>query len=184
VQATDEATWVRQAQAGDRDAFAKLVKFYWSRLFRWLFEMSRCAHSAEDLTQETFIRAWQALPNYRNEHFRAWLYKIARNALIDDRRSRKTKAIDPLPANPAGKEPEPLSNLLTEEHRQSVEMACQLLPEVVRSAFLLFVHEEMPYHEIAEVLDITEVTARWRVCKARKLLLRQLKSQGEEPRAK
>ena len=55
-----------------------------------------------------------------------------------------------------------------------MEEACQMLPDLVRSAFLLSVEEEMSYAEIATILDITEITARWRVYKARRFLLKFL----------
>jgi RNA polymerase sigma-70 factor (ECF subfamily) len=52
-----EAEWIRDAQGGDRSAFARLVDAYWDRLYRWLYHLTRDRHAAEDLTQETFLRA-------------------------------------------------------------------------------------------------------------------------------
>src|SRR6185437_115667 len=51
-----EAEWIRAAQAGDREAFARLVEHYWDRLYRWLYHLTRDRHAAEDLTQETFLK--------------------------------------------------------------------------------------------------------------------------------
>ena len=53
----EEAEWIRAAQAGDKSAFARLIERYWERLYRWLYRMTRDRHAAEDLTQETFLKA-------------------------------------------------------------------------------------------------------------------------------
>lgn len=177
--AADESSWIRQAQLGDREAFAELVKCYWSRIYRWLVGVTACAHTAEDLTQEVFVKAWQALPAFKNENFRAWLFRIARNAWIDSRRT-KSPVSDSQPDDLPGKAPDPLQEMLAREGVLNVQQACQALPNSVRSAFLLWVHEEMPYDEIAQTLDITEATARWRVFRARQLLMRALVGQKDK----
>ena len=72
-----EPEWILAAQAGDRQAFARLVDAYWDRLFRWLFHLTRDRHRAEDLTQETFLKALAALDSFRaGSNFRAWLFRI------------------------------------------------------------------------------------------------------------
>jgi RNA polymerase sigma-70 factor (ECF subfamily) len=180
VEIADEATWIRQAQKGDRQAFAELVKAYWGRVFRWLEGVSGCAHAAEDVTQEVFIKVWQALPTYAETgSFRAWVFRIARNSLTDSRRGKGARHPQSLPGDLSTKDPEPLSQLMTEEYEAAVHKACQSLPETVRPAFLLWVQEEMSYEEIAHALEITEVTARWRVYRARHLLMRMLTIQRD-----
>jgi RNA polymerase sigma factor (sigma-70 family) len=171
-----EATWIGQAKAGDRHAFAELVRHYWGRIFRWLCGMEGCAHRAEDLTQEVFVKAWQALPGYRDVNFRAWLFRIARNCLIDEKRGRHCSRTEALPADLSGNEPEPVERALANEFQAEIEEACRKLPGPIRSAFLLAVEEKMTYAEIAEALEIKEATARWRVYKARRLLMRTLGS--------
>jgi RNA polymerase sigma-70 factor (ECF subfamily) len=175
----DESLWIRQARTGDRDAFARLVERYWGRIFRWLQSMGGDAHLAEDVTQEVFIKAWQALPAYSDGFFRAWLFRIARNALIDRRREAALETTTPLPPDVSAAPFEPLDQLATREFQTTIDDACRRLPDTVRTAFLLWVQEEMPYDEIALTLDITEVTARWRVYRARQLLLRQLTSRKD-----
>ena len=179
----EESTWIRQAQKGDRDAFAELVKRYWARIYRWLQGVTGCAHLAEDLTQDVFVKAWQALPAYQDRYFRAWLFRIARNIWIDNRRTPRDKGAELLPDAAAAKDPEPIEQLMTREHEANVKQACAALPASVRSAFLLWVQEEMPYEEIAEALDITEATARWRVYRARRLLMRVLSSQRDREKS-
>jgi RNA polymerase sigma factor (sigma-70 family) len=99
--------------------------------------------------------------------------------MIDRRRTALGQPMAPLPADVSGKQREPLDQLAAREFEVSIGEACRRLPEVVRSAFLLWVQEEMPYEEIALTLDITEVTARWRVYRARRLLMRMLASRKD-----
>lgn len=179
MQDHQEAAWIQQAQSGDRNAFAELAKQYWPRIFRWLRGMQGCAHSAEDLTQEVFVKAWQALPAFDDGNFRAWLFRIARNRLIDSQRGKHAVQTEALPMDLSAPEPEPVDQLLAQEFQLTVEQACRKLPDSIRSAFLLAVEEKMSYAEIAYALDIKEATARWRVYKARRLMMRMLASQRD-----
>src|SRR5262245_9507293 len=145
LQDQEEADWIRQAQGGDREAFAQLVRRYWGRIFRWLHVLCGCAHLAEDVTQDVFIKAWQALPGYKDAYFRAWLFRIARNALTDRQRNAAVEKLTTLPSDVSSKQHEPLEQLEAREFQASVDEACSKLPEIVRTAFLLWVQEEMPY---------------------------------------
>jgi RNA polymerase sigma-70 factor (ECF subfamily) len=176
VQDEDDKKWIVLAQTGDRNAFAELAKRYWGQIFRWLVGREGCAHAAEDLTQEVFVKAWQGLPSFHEGNFRAWLFRIARNNLIDRLRGKHATPAETLPFGLSSNDPEPVDNVIAQELRISVVEACRKLPELLRSAFLLSVEEKMSYAEIALILEITEVTARWRVYKARRLLLQMLAS--------
>src|SRR3954454_22780584 len=84
----DEDLWIRRAQAGDADAFASLVECYWTQIYRWLYALTQELHTAEDLTQETFLKAWAGIGKFQaGTRFRAWLFQIARNSHIDRRRA-------------------------------------------------------------------------------------------------
>ena len=170
----EESDWVRQARAGDQAAFAALVDRYWERLRRWLFGLTSNVHTAEDVTQEAFYRAWCGLPEFKEGGaFRVWLFRIAQNVVTDQRRG--PRGIKPRPlADVPSSEPEPLVGLLEQEAAQSVRHALAKLPMKYRAAYLLWTQEDLPYHQIAHVLAITETTARWRVCKARQFLLKKL----------
>jgi RNA polymerase sigma-70 factor (ECF subfamily) len=169
----EEQLWLRQAQAGDRQAFAALVQCYWSRIYRWLHCLTRSSHLAEDLTQDVFLRAWVALPTLREGlRFRPWLFRIARNCFLDTRKGRGAVTVQSLPDGLASREPGPLTTALAEECQTILREACERLPVRLRGALLLWTQEELSYAEIAEVLAVTEETARWRVCKARRLLLK------------
>ena len=180
VHAVEESALIARAQRGDRMAFAELVKRYWSRIFHWLHGVTRCAHSAEDLTQDVFVKVWQALPRYQNDHFRAWVFRIARNRLADFLRAKGSTKRPELPESVAAKDPDPLTQAIAVESQTQIDQACSMLPEAVRAAFLLWVREGMSYDEIADILDISLVTARWRVFKARRLLMKTLACQERQ----
>lgn len=173
----EEYLWVQRSQAGDRSAFALLVDRYWSRIYRWLYGLTGAVPVAEDLTQEAFLKAWSRLTSFQaGTQFRAWLYQIARHALIDwQRRSRHQPNQTLLEVLP-DREPGPVATVLDRETQTLVRQAVERLPLLFREPFLLRTQEDLGYTEIARILELTEETVRWRVCKARQMLLQELKS--------
>ena len=193
----DEHILILSAQKGDRQAFAVLVERYWDRLYRWLYHLTHHRHTAEDLAQEALLKAFAHLsqfklyrdkPNSRStgdaptrgsapvgssSSFQAWLFRIAYNSFVNQwRADERARQVFPryLPALEEG----PVDKVLTRELLQLLARAVGRLPSEFRAAFLLRVEQGLSFHEIADVLGIKEETARWRVFKARKLLLKQL----------
>lgn len=168
-----EQECVRRARAGDRAAFAALVERYWHPVRAWLAGLTASEHAAEDLTQEAFLKAWVALPRLAAEGtFRVWLFRIARNEyLAAARRGGATAGPVPDRPDPA---PGPVADAIEREEGAALRQAVGKLPASYREAYLLWTHESLPYPEIARVLDVTEETARWRVCEARRRLTRIL----------
>jgi RNA polymerase sigma-70 factor (ECF subfamily) len=172
---TEEADWIRAAQAGDRSAFARLIERYWDRLYRWLYRMTRDRHTAEDLTQETFLKALAAVKTFRaGTNFRAWVFRIGHNNFVNQKRAdRRTK--QQLPEDLAASE---LSTAeATTENREALETIAQAvaeLPSDFRAALTLRVEEGLSFREVARILNTTEETARWRVFKARQKLMKVL----------
>jgi RNA polymerase sigma-70 factor (ECF subfamily) len=171
----EEAEWIRAAQAGDRSAFAQLVDRYWDRLYRWLYHLTRDRHAAEDLTQETFLRALAAVKSFRaGSNFRAWVFRIGHNNFVNQKRAeRRTK--HQLPDDTAAADA--ITAESSAEHREVLEVVSRAvadLPPDFRSALLLRVYEGMSFREVAEALNTTEETARWRVFKARQKLMKVL----------
>src|SRR5262245_13659244 len=77
---TDEAARIERARGGDRPAFAALVEHYWDRLYRWLYHLARDCHAAEDLAQDTCLKAFAGLRTFRpGTNFAGWLFRIAHN---------------------------------------------------------------------------------------------------------
>jgi RNA polymerase sigma-70 factor (ECF subfamily) len=171
----EEAEWIRAAQSGDREAFANLLKAYWDRLYRWLYHLTRDRHAAEDLTQETFLKALGAIQSFRaGTNFRAWIFRIGKNNFVNQKRSeRRTK--HQLPEDAAA--PDVGGIETTTENREALEVVSKAvadLPVDFRMALLLRVEEGLSFREVAKILNTTEETARWRVFKARQKLLKVL----------
>jgi RNA polymerase sigma-70 factor (ECF subfamily) len=177
----------RRAQAGDRPAFGALIDRYWPRVFRWLVGLTRSTQLAEDIAQDTFLKAWKGIAAFAPEtSFRAWVFRIAHNGLIDhQRRERPTINVDAWEEQ-VGPEVVPLNNVVHEETRAMITAACARLPVSVREAFMLRTQEGLSFAEIALALSSTEETVRWRVHKARQHLLKELGAylspQGEQDR--
>src|SRR5262249_47063461 len=97
VACDDEQTLIRAAQQGDRPAFATLAGRYGARLHRWLYHLTHDQHAAEDLTQETFLKAFAGLATFRaGTNLQAWLFRIAHNNFVNQRRSSR-KVRQPFP---------------------------------------------------------------------------------------
>jgi RNA polymerase sigma-70 factor (ECF subfamily) len=162
------------AQAGDRPAFARIVEIYWPRLFRWLCHLAHDRHLAEDLAQETFLKALAHLDRFRvGTNFRAWLFRIGHNAFANIHRAQNRRRIS-LPDDLPTREQGPVEQACSHEALADLASAVQSLPVDFKAALLLRVEEGLSFRQIAGVLDITEETARWRVFKARQKLLGQL----------
>jgi RNA polymerase sigma-70 factor (ECF subfamily) len=171
----EEAEWIRAAQAGNRSAFARLVERYWDRLYRWLYHVTRDRHTAEDLTQETFLKVLAAVKTFRpGSNFRAWVFKIGHNNFVNHTRAeRRTK--HQLPEDLAG--PDLGGAEETTANREALEAvgrAVAELPGEFRAALMLRVEEGLSFREVARILNTTEETARWRVFKARQKLMKVL----------
>jgi RNA polymerase sigma-70 factor (ECF subfamily) len=179
----DEDQLIERARAGDRPAFAGLVEHYWDRLYRWLYHLTHDQHQAEDLAQEAFLKALAGLASFRpGTSFRAWLFRIAHNTFLNQQRGRKRVRLA-FPENLPSPDEGPVEEALSRESLQLLARAVGRLPSDFRGAFLLRVEEDLSFRQIAEVLAITEETARWRVFKARQKLMEALAPQLDQEMA-
>jgi RNA polymerase sigma-70 factor, ECF subfamily len=168
---TEEHLLIHSAQQGNRQAFAVLVERYWDRLYRWLYHLTHNRHAAEDLVQETFLKAMAGLAGFRTgSNFQAWLFRIAYNSFVNQWRAAE-RSRQPFPHQVPARGEGPVERLLSREALQILARAVGRLPSDYRAAFLLRVEEGLSFHEIATVLGIKEETARWRVFKARQKLM-------------
>jgi RNA polymerase sigma-70 factor (ECF subfamily) len=170
----EETDWITAAKAGDRQAFARLVERYWDRLYRWLCQMTRDPHRAEDLTQETFLKALVGLDTFRpGTNFRAWLFRIAHNNFVNLKRGER-KGVQSLPDAVADDDTPAADAAADREALRMVAAAVAELPPDYRAAILLRADGGLSFKEIATALHTTEETARWRVFKARQKLVKVL----------
>ena len=167
---------------GDREAFAQLVMFYNESLYRWVARLTGNSHAAEDLVQDTFVRAYQAITRLRPDtNLKAWLFRIAHNAYanwVRNRKGRNSTLPDEVLDTQAG--PEELAQ--ENETSQKLQQAIDKLPEEWKAALLLRIEEDMAFREMAIALGTTEETARWRVYKARQKLMETLEIKREDAR--
>jgi RNA polymerase sigma factor (sigma-70 family) len=169
-----EDDWIRRAQAGDGRAFSELVRRHQNSVYRYLLRLVGSHEDALEMTQDAFIKAWQALPQWQPEaQFRTWLFRIANNTALDALRRRKLVEFVPLEDSfdaPSG-EPDPEHQAqFTQEVRQLEASLKKLVPEH-RQILLLREVEEMSYEEIGCVLSLSEGTVKSRLARARAALI-------------
>jgi len=149
--------------------FETLYESHAAHIYRFSLWLSGNHHEAEDITSETFIRAWGHNSTIRTETLRAYLFTIARNIYLErQRKDKRQVALDDTFPNPA---PGPDSIIESRLTLIKVREILQSLPEIDRTAFILRVQHELPYEEIARILNVTLINARVKVHRVRKLLI-------------
>lgn len=166
---------IARARAGERGAQEELLRLHYARVHALAFRLLGNPEDAEDLAQECFVRAFRSLSFYRAEgSFAGWLRRILVHLAQDHYRAHGKRAEPgPLPAELCGGR-EPHGLVESRELRRVLADALQALSPTLRVALLLRTREELEYAEIALLTGVTSETARTRVMKARKLLLRLL----------
>ncbi|RME84086.1 MAG: sigma-70 family RNA polymerase sigma factor [Caldilineae bacterium] len=173
---TEEREWLLAAQKGDQEAFAHIVMKYHRLIVHVAYRLSGDLSLADDVAQDTFLKAWQKLPSFKPEgstSLRAWLCRIAHNRTVDlMRRSRPDAELDPTLASAVDN---PLQSVLRAELAAEVQAAIRRLPEVSRTALVLREYGGLSYAEIAAALDIPLGTVMSRLYNARKRLAQDLR---------
>ncbi len=180
---------VEQTKAGDNLAFGALVRRYQRRIFRLAFHLVRSGAEAEDVTQETFVRAYQAIGRFdgRSEPF-TWLYRIAVNLSLNTLRARKVTR------NSTPSDDPRIEALLTETRpsqgrdpaaaTQQKQLAAALcdgidtLSDTLRTTLILVCIDGLGHEDASRVLGCPEGTVAWRVHEARRKLREYLDSRG------
>lgn len=177
----EEAAWdalhAAAAARGDSLAFQSLVNRHGPALHRFCLRCLGNHQDAEDICQESFVRAWHALPSYRESgSFRAWLWRIALNRCRDHARSRSTRLrwlcdwTSDSPPDAASSSPSPDE---TAAHRADLDRLARglaLLPENLREPLVLSAIEHLPHREIAAILNTSTRAVDNRVHRARERL--------------
>ena len=172
---------VLQSQHGDPAAFEELVRHHQRMIHSLTFRMTGSPADAEDLAQETFIRAYAQIGSFRGTaKFSTWLYRIAVNTCLNWRQSEARRfrlhmnCAGEISALQATGENSPAENQLN----QHVQSALLKLPAKQRAAIVLTIYDGLNHAEAAQVLGCSETTVSWRVFAARQKLKRWLTAAG------
>jgi RNA polymerase sigma-70 factor, ECF subfamily len=164
--------------AGDLDAFESLFRQHQAAVYRWIVRIVRDPAAAEDLTVETFWRAYKAHARFRPDgNFEAWLRRIGTNAALDHLRSKPTLVALPedVAADPAPDTAE------QNESRAAICSALASLPPRLRIVVQLGLIEEEPYRAIGESLGISESAVKLRMFRAVRILRKKLRFWSPTP---
>lgn len=182
---TSEDFSLEELKAGNRAEFARLVDAYSGVIYRLAIKMLHNPQDAEDVLQETFIKAYNHLPNFRgNSKISTWLYRIATNEALMMLRGRKVNPLsidEPYENAPEDQEPLqimdwcclPEHELMSDEARAYLDQAIEELSPSLRIVFILRDIEKLSTQETSQVLKISEAAVKTRLSRAR-MQLREL----------
>ncbi|NLG97850.1 MAG: sigma-70 family RNA polymerase sigma factor [Chloroflexi bacterium] len=186
TEVTDLTLSIEALKAGDRAEFAKLVEAYSNHVYRLALKILNDPQDAEDVLQETFIKALRALPEFEERSkLSTWLYRIAVNEALMAVRRRKPDHLS-LETEKEGEEGEmapveivdwcclPEGDLLSAEARRFLNKAVQALSPALRAVFVLRDVEGLSVKETAEALNISEAAVKTRLLRARLKLREEL----------
>ncbi|HOD66038.1 MAG TPA: sigma-70 family RNA polymerase sigma factor [candidate division Zixibacteria bacterium] len=183
----NDAQVIEQALAGNQQAYRILTERHRPSVFHIVYKIVRDRETANDLVQETFMKAFSSLASYRSEYrFSTWLYKIAANCAIDHLRKRRIQVLSlegQMDRDSSGRTIEvpdysyhPEHDLVRKEQRFNIEEAIDSLPKKYREVIVYRHKEDKSYEEIADLLGIPIGTVKARIFRARELLKKKLKS--------
>jgi RNA polymerase sigma-70 factor, ECF subfamily len=172
----DDPELARRSQAGDTEAFGELVTKYRAKIFTMVYSMVRDEHDAWDLAQEGFLKAWHSIHLFEGRSsFYTWLYSITVNLAISSlRRKGRREEVELNDAIPSSL-PGPGVNYQRTEIREQVNAALAKLSPEHRAVVVLKELEDLQYHEIAEVLNLSMGTVMSRLFYGRKKLQSMLR---------
>lgn len=179
----EEVELVRRAKGGDADAFDALVRRHQERVYATVYHMTANHEDAADLTQEAFIKAYNALPGFKGDcSFFTWIYRIAVNRTLNFLKQRRNRSVhlslNDLDFN-AEHDPEiiafvsdqtPRRQVDLTELQQKLNVAMLKLSDVHRMVVILHDIQGMPHEEIATIMDCNPGTVRSRLFYARQQL--------------
>lgn len=155
-------TLVERAAGGDTEAFGRLYDMYADRIYRHIYYRTSSVEDARDLTQEVFLKAWQALPKYKRTKtpFLGWLFTISHNRVIDYYRTKKDHAYLNNKIIMEDREKSPDKLVEDQFTQQEVRRAILQLPEDQQQVILMSFIEGFEYNEIAAALNKSEGNIR------------------------
>ena len=170
---------LRKAQKGDERAFAIIVRMYETPVYNYVLRLTSDKIFAEDLTQEVFLRVFQGLPRFSLRcKFTTWLFQVTKNRVLDELRAKERRPVAPVNLDdvpPLEVVDQPVERVETID---ALWRAIEALPVDLKMALLLRDVVGLSYNEIADSLEITLATVKWRIFKAREDVQIALARQG------
>jgi RNA polymerase sigma-70 factor (ECF subfamily) len=183
VQEQDDSALIQKAKEGDADAFGNLYERYADSVFRFIYSQTANRFDAEDITGDVFLRAWQSLTKYeeRGFPFSAYLFRIARNVMID--RSRKQKPVSEIPEDEllVGENThdlEPSTILATKLQHKEIVKTLEQLREDYRTVLILRFFNDLTTEETSDVMGRSAGAIRVLQHRALSSLRKLLPAQG------
>ena len=178
-----DADVIRRWRSGDRAAFEQLVGAWQTRIGRFLTRLTQCPETANDLTQEVFLRVYVSAHKYRETgQFSTWLFQIALNLARDAARKKTRHPTQPLPdAEPPGGEYPGEVVVLQQERSAVVKAALAELSHPLREVVVLRHYEDMGFEEMARLLNTPASTLKSRFTVAMRQLHESLSTLGFGP---
>jgi RNA polymerase sigma-70 factor (ECF subfamily) len=152
---SNEVALVEDAIAGEADAFGELYLLHLDAIYRYVYFRVGDARDAEDLTEQVFLKAWEALPGYKlcGHPFKSWLYRIAHNVIIDYHRCRSTGPILlPEERDYESQQPAALEQVIEAEEASALAQAIAQLPEAQQQVIILRFVEGLGYDQVAHII--------------------------------
>jgi len=187
----EDARIVKQVLRGRREMFGLLLERYQKPIFNFVYRFYGNYDLAQELTQETFLRAYQFLKSYDPKRkFSTWLYAVAKNLCIDELKKQRSAREVPLDDAIAtverkgadgGPERDQQGQAIRREEDFRLLAALQELPSPARTVLLLHYFQGLSYQEIGEALELPVSTVKIRIFRAKKALLGKWKELGGEP---
>ncbi len=180
----DDVQLVQASQQGDQEAFAVLVQRHQRRVFNLSWRMLQDYEDASEITQESFLAAWQGLPAFRGEaRFTTWLYRITYNCCLQqlERRKRERSLQAAVQAEQLLEErnKKQAEDALEQRDRQViVREQLEQLPARYRGVLILRHFQELTYEEMANILSMPVGTVKIHLFRARNLLKKRLLAQN------
>lgn len=174
---SDDAEVIRRCLEGDSNAYGILIDRYQKALYNTALRMTQDSEEARDITQETFIKAYERLSDYRPEHkFFSWIYRILINDTLNRLKQRKlTQGIE---AEITSQERSPDEELDANRQSFRIERALRQLPFDQRIVIVLRYFNDMSYQEMSAILSLPEKTVKSRLYSARQSLASLLTQMG------
>ncbi len=169
---------IHAAQAGDTRAFEWILQQHQERVFTFCCRWLRCTQDAHEICQDTFVRAWQALPEFEGRaRLSTWLYQIALNLCRDRAKARSTRQrdatvdLDSIDTPPACPQQSPDTSAELQSELRKLHRGLGMLPENLRMPLVLTTLEGLSQEEAAQVLNTSVRAVEGRVYRARQALL-------------